>query len=65
MNKGNTMRVEKRPYESLRKESISGVGVDYKEFEGVVLPSKMGDSRTLVKKRQPWDQEPRLGRRVS
>lgn len=64
MNKGNTMRVGKPSYESVRKESISDVGFDF-DLGGDTSPSTLRESRTLVKKRQPWDQEPRRGRRGS
>lgn len=64
MNKGNTMRVAKRSYESVRKQSLSDVGFDF-ELGADTSPSNMRESRTLVKKRQPWDQEPRQGRRGS
>ncbi len=64
MSRGNTMRVAKRSYESVRKQSISDIGFDF-ELDVDTSPSKTRESRTLVKKRQPWDQEPRQGRRVS
>ena len=55
-NKGNTMRVEKRTsYEGLRKGARAVNGVDYGKLDG----HGRKDSRTLVKMRQPWDQEPR------
>lgn len=55
-NKGNTMRVAKKTsYESLRKEARVAKGVDY----GILDGHGRKDSRTLVKMRQPWDQEPR------
>lgn len=61
VNKGNRMRAEKRSYESVRKDSLSGT-------DSIQSPSpserrKKRDSRTLVKKRQPWDGEPRVDRR--
>lgn len=60
MNKGNTMRVGKKTsYESLRKEARVAKGVDYGRLDG----HERKDSRTLVKMRQPWDQEPRGERR--
>lgn len=56
MNKGNTMRVAKKTsYESLRKGARVAKGVDY----GILDGHGRKDSRTLVKMRQPWDQEPR------
>ena len=55
-NKGNTMRVgRKTSYEGLRKGARVPKGVDYGRLEG----DGRKDSRTLVKMRQPWDQEPR------
>lgn len=60
LNKGNTMRVAKKTsYESLRKEARVAKGVDYGRLDG----HGRKDSRTLVKMRQPWDQEPRMERR--
>lgn len=60
INKGNTMRVGKRTsYEGLRKGAKAAKGVDYGRLD--VHGRK--DSRTLVKMRQPWDQEPRVERR--
>ena len=59
-NKGNTMRVGKKTsYEGLRKGARAANGVDYGRLD--VHGRK--DSRTLVKMRQPWDQEPRGERR--
>lgn len=59
-NKGNTMRVGKKTsYEGLRKGARVPKGVDYGKLE--VHGRK--DSRTLVKMRQPWDEEPRGERR--
>lgn len=56
LNKGNTMRVAKETsYESLRKGARVAKGVDYEMLDG----HGRKDSRTLVKMRQPWDQEPR------
>lgn len=60
MNKGNTMRVaKKRSYENLRKGAKAAKAVDYGRLDG----HGRKDSRTLVKMRQPWDQEPRWERR--
>ena len=60
MNKGNTMRVaEKTYYENLRKGARIAKAVDYGRLDG----HGRKDSRTLVKMRQPWDQEPRWERR--
>lgn len=60
-NRGNVMQVRKRSYESLRKESVLDFGLE----SGENIPrSKVRDSRTLVKKRQPWDHEPRRGRQI-
>lgn len=59
-NKGNTMRVVKKTsYEGLRKGMTAAKEVDYGRLDG----HKRKDSRTLVKMRQPWDQEPRGERR--
>ena len=59
-NKGNTMRVGKKTsYESLRKGGRVAKQVDYGRLEG----HERKDSRTLVKMRQPWDEEPRGERR--
>lgn len=59
-NKGNTMQVGKKTsYEGLRKGARDAKGVDYGRLD--VHGRK--DSRTLVKMRQPWDQEPRGGKR--
>ena len=59
-NKGNTMRVGKKTsYESLRKGAQAAKQVDYGRLEG----HGGKDSRTLVKMRQPWDEEPRGERR--
>ena len=59
MNKGNTMRVvQKASYESLRKGARIAKAVDYGRLDG----HGKKDSRTLVKMRQPWDQEPRWER---
>lgn len=56
MNKGNTMQVtRKTSYENLRKGARVAKAVDYGVFDG----HGRKDSRTLVKMRQPWDQEPR------
>lgn len=60
MNKGNTMRIGKeRSYENLRKGAKVAKAVDYGRLDG----HGRKDSRTLVKMRQPWDQEPRWERR--
>ena len=60
MNKGNTMQVGKRTsYEGLRKGARVAKGVDY----GSLDAHGRKDSRTLVKMRQPWDEEPRGERR--
>ncbi|MCJ1459035.1 hypothetical protein MMC28_009412 [Mycoblastus sanguinarius] len=57
-NKGNVKREgQRRSYESLRKGIRSAAAVDYGKFDGD--RAKRRTSRTLVKKRQPWDQEPR------
>ena len=59
-NKGNTMQVGKKTsYEGLRKGVRVTKGVDY----GVLDAHGRKDSRTLVKMRQPWDEEPRGERR--
>ncbi|CAF9930600.1 hypothetical protein IMSHALPRED_008229 [Imshaugia aleurites] len=59
-NKGNTMWVSKKTsYESLRKETRVAKGVDYGRLDG----HGRENSRTLMKMRQPWDQEPRGERR--
>ena len=59
-NKGNVMRVaRKTSYESLRKGPRVAKGVEYGKLDG----HGRKDSRTLVKMRQPWDQEPRGERR--
>lgn len=61
LSKGNMNSVgRKRSYESLRKGAKLPAGVDYGRLEG---HAKSRDSRTLVKKRQPWDQEPRWERK--
>ena len=55
-NKGNTMQVaQKTSYEGLRKGARVAMEVDYGMLDG----QGRKDSRTLVKMRQPWDQEPR------
>ena len=60
MNRGNMMRVVKKTsYESLRKESKVTKGVEYGRLAG----HGRKDSRTLVKMRQPWNEEPRGERR--
>ena len=60
MNKGNTMQAGKRTsYEGLRKGARVAKGVDY----GSLDAHGRKDSRTLVKMRQPWDEEPRGERR--
>lgn len=60
MNKGNTMQVAKKTsYENLRKGARVAKAVDYGRLDG----HGRKDSRTLVKMRQPWDQEPRSERR--
>ena len=60
MNKGNTMQVGKKTsYEGLRKGERVVQGVDYGNLDG----HGRKDSRTLVKMRQPWDEEPRGERR--
>ena len=60
MNKGNTMRVAKKTsYEGLRKGAKVPKGVDYGRLDA----HGRKDSRTLVKMRQPWDEEPRGERR--
>lgn len=61
-NKGNTMRVGKKTsYEGLRKGARVPKGVDYGKLE----VDGRKDSRTLVKMRQPWDEEPRGERRAN
>ena len=57
LNGGNTMRIGKRSYESVRKDQ----GLDSEDEHSLFLEDKpiQRDSRTLVKKRQPWDGEPR------
>ena len=60
MNKGNTMLVGMRSsYEGLRKGARAVQGVDYGNLDA----HGRKDSRTLVKMRQPWDEEPRGERR--
>ena len=60
MNKGNTMQVAKKTsYENLRKGPKAANAVDYGRLDGYGRK----DSRTLVKMRQPWDQEPRWERK--
>ena len=60
MHKGNTMQVGKKTsYEGLRKGARAVQGVDY----GSLDAHGRKDSRTLVKMRQPWDEEPRGERR--
>ena len=60
MNKGNTMQLGKKTsYEGLRKGARVAKGVDY----GSLDAHGRKDSRTLVKMRQPWDEEPRGERR--
>ena len=62
MNKGNTMRVAKKTnYENLRKGAKVAKAVDYGKLDG----HGRKDSRTLVKMRQPWDEEPRSERRMA
>ena len=54
------MRVGKKTsYEGLRKGVRVAKQVDYGRLEG----HEKKDSRTLVKMRQPWDEEPRGERR--
>ena len=57
MNKGNIMRAGGASYESVRKDR----GWDDGGKQDVLFGNKEKKrySRTLVKKRQPWDQEPR------
>ena len=50
---------KKTSYENLRKGAKAAKTVDYGILEG----HGRKDSRTLVKMRQPWDQEPRRDRR--
>ena len=60
MSKGNTMQVGKETsYEGLRKGTRVAKGVEY----GSLDAHGRKDSRTLVKMRQPWDEEPRGERR--
>ncbi len=60
MNKGNTMPLAKKTsYENLRKGPRVAKAVDYGRLDG----HGRKDSRTLVKMRQPWDQEPRWERK--
>ena len=60
MNRANTMRVAtKTSYENLRKGPKVAKLVEY----GKLNEHKRKDSRTLVKMRQPWDEEPRWERR--
>ena len=60
MNRGNAMQVGKKTsYEGLRKGVRVAKGVDYGSLDG----HGRKDSRTLVKMRQPWDEEPRGERR--
>ena len=60
LNKGNTMQVGKRTsYEGLRKGARVAKGVDYGNLDAL----GRNESRTLVKMRQPWDEEPRGERR--
>ena len=59
---GNTMGVGKRSYESVRKDSE----VCSEEVQEALRDRvERRTSRTLVKKRQPWDEEPRAERRRS
>ncbi len=50
---------KKTSYESLRKGGRTEKGVEYGRLEG----HGEKDFRTLVKMRQPWDEEPRVERR--
>ncbi|CAD6577128.1 MAG: hypothetical protein ASARMPRED_008134 [Alectoria sarmentosa] len=60
MNKENTMPVAKETrYEDLRKGARIAKVVDFGRLDG----HGRKDSRTLVKMRQPWDEEPRGERR--
>ena len=60
MSRGNTMMSQKSSYESVRKERSSESDGEY---EDMCADKKITrNSRTLVKKRQPWDQEPRSER---
>ncbi|CAF9939166.1 MAG: hypothetical protein ALECFALPRED_007997 [Alectoria fallacina] len=60
MNKGNTMPVGKETsYEDLRKGARIAKAMDFGRLDG----HGRKDSRTLVKMRQPWDEEPRGERR--
>lgn len=60
MNKGNTMQVGKKTsYEGLRKGARVAQEVDYGRLDA----HGRKDSRTLVKMRQPWDEERRGERR--
>ena len=61
-NRANTMGVGKRSYESVRKDSEAHID---EEQEGCRDGVDRRVSRTLVKKRQPWDDEPRAERRKS
>lgn len=59
MNRANTMRVAKKTsYENLRKGPQVAKVVEYGRLGG----HRRKDSRTLVKMRQPWDEEPRWER---
>lgn len=60
-NKQNIMRVEKRPYDAMRKGSNDDDGEEYKALCEDERNKVRRRSQTLVKKRQPWDQEPKLG----
>lgn len=59
MNRANMMRVAKKTsYENLRKGPKIVKAVDYGRLGG----HGRKDSRTLVKMRQPWDEEPKWGK---
>ena len=55
------MRVENSSYESVRKERNSESDEEHETSSGNGKITR--NSRTLVKKRQPWDQEPRQERK--
>ena len=64
MNKVNAMKGKKRLYEKMRKTSDGSADM---VVHAVTTNErvKKRDSRTLVKKRQPWDGEPRSPKRRS
>ena len=63
-NAGNMMRVGKRwSYENLRKGLKSAAALEYSLFDENF--ARKTEGRTLIKKRQPWDDEPRKERRTS